>query len=137
VSLDMGSSRLTNVSPAAIPGRAWDLGTMSCGRSEKRKGVNRHITMMVFIAHALLELGSGLSKSKKHDGIEAVQAGACLDTIGSKCRRAYTEVLTSFVDLVLKIGEKVRGSSSDAVAAKIVSITAAPRVMLPQGFAKV
>jgi hypothetical protein len=111
---------------------------MSCGRSEKRKGVNRHITMMVFIAHALLELGSGLSKSKskKHDGIEAVQAGACLDTIGSKCRRAYTEVLTSFVDLVLKIGEKVRGGS-DAVAAKIVSITAAPRVMLPQGFAKV
>ncbi len=78
----------------------------------KIKGVNRHITM-VFIAHALLELGSGLSKH----GTEAVQAGACLDTIGSKCRHAYTEVLTSFVDLVLKIGEKVRGS--DAVAAKI------------------
>lgn len=98
----------------------------------KIKGVNRHITM-VFIAHALLELGTGLSK--KH-GTEAVQAGACLDTIGSKCRRAYTEVLTSFVDLVLKIGEKVRGSGG-AVAAKIVSIATAPRVMLPQGFAKV
>lgn len=100
----------------------------------KIKGVRRHITM-VFIAHALLELGTGLSK-KRHDGIEAVQAGVCLDTIGSKCRRAYTEVLTSFVDLVLKIGEKVRGSS-DAVAAKIVSIATAPRVMLPPGFAKV
>lgn len=97
----------------------------------KIKGVSRHITM-VFIAHALLELGTGLSKR----GIEAVQAEACLDTIGSKCRRAYTEVLTSFVGLVLKMGEKVRGRS-DAVAAKIVSIATAPRVMLPPGFAKV
>lgn len=90
----------------------------------KIKGVNRHITM-VFIAHALLELGTGLSKH----GTEAAQAGACLDTIGSKCRHAYTEVLTSFVDLVLKIGEKVRGSSG-TIAAKIVSIATAPRVML-------
>jgi hypothetical protein len=63
---------------------------------------------MVFIAHTRLELGPALSQSKH--GTEAVQAGACLDTIGLKCRRAYTEVLTSFVDMVLKIGEKVRGS---------------------------
>lgn|GEM_PF-3812620 len=69
------------------------------------------------------------------DGIETARAGTCLDTIGSKCRRAYTEVLT-FVNPVLKIGEKVLGSSG-AVAAKMVSITTIPRVMLPTGFVKV
>lgn len=96
----------------------------------KVKGVKRHITM-VFIAHTLLEMGSGLSSQSK-PGIEAAKAGACLDTIGSKCRHASTEILTSFVDLVLKIGEKVHGD-----AAKIASIVLSPRSMLPAGFAKV
>lgn len=95
----------------------------------KIKGVRRHITM-VFIAHTLLELRSVFSSSSRF-GIEAAKTGAYLDTIGSKCRHASTEILTSFISLVLKIGEKVPD------ARKIASITLSPRSMLSTQFAKV
>jgi len=95
---------------------------------EMRKigGVRRHIAM-VFIAHTLLELGSGASKP----GIEAAKAGTCLDTIGSRCRIAYTEVLVSFIGLVLSIGERVKD------AKKIAAMALSSKVRLGTEFAKV
>ena len=55
----------------------------------KLRGVRRHLTM-VFVAHALLELGL------KRDATLGKLA-ACLETIGAKCRRACAEVLQSFI----------------------------------------
>ncbi len=66
----------------------------------KLRGIRRHLTM-VFIAHALLELGL------KRDATLGKLA-ACLETIGARCRRACAEVLQSLIQTVLKLGEKVR-----------------------------
>jgi SRSO17 transposase len=95
----------------------------------KIKGVRRHITM-VFIAHTLLELRSGFSSSSRF-GIGAAKTGICLDAIGSQCRHVSIEVLTSFISLALKIGDKVTD------ARKIASIALSSRSTLPARFAKV
>jgi SRSO17 transposase len=65
----------------------------------KLRGVSRHLKM-VFVAHALLALGS------KDRAIE--KAMICLETIGSACRRAFTEILCSFIQAVLDVGKKVK-----------------------------
>ena len=87
----------------------------------KIKGVRRHL-QMVFIAHTLLELGSGgttAASSKLDNAIKVAaddsrkQTAALLpnnqkrDTIGFKCRMVYTEVLTSFINLVLQIAAEL------------------------------
>jgi len=92
----------------------------------KLRGVRRHLTM-VFIAHALLELGL-----KRNATLGKL--AACLETIGAKCRRAGAEVLQSLIQTVLKLGEKVRDakqilgmlSSSRAQLRKIMKGGAAP-----------
>lgn len=65
----------------------------------KLRGVRRHLTM-VFVAHALLELGL------KRDA-SLGKLAACLETIGARCRRACAEVLQSLIQTVLKLGEGV------------------------------
>jgi len=66
----------------------------------KLRGVKRH-WLMVFLAHALLQLSSTKGRS-----VEWVKAG--LKTVGSKCRYAALEVLKSFIDLVVKLTQKVK-----------------------------
>lgn len=66
----------------------------------KLRGVRRHLTM-VFIAHALLELGL-----KRNATLGKL--AACMETVGAKCRRARAEVLQSLIQTVLKLGEKVK-----------------------------
>jgi hypothetical protein len=66
----------------------------------KLRGVRRHL-VMVFIAHALLELGL-----KRNATLGKL--AACLETICAGCWRACAEVLQSLIQTVLKLGEKVR-----------------------------
>lgn len=65
----------------------------------KLRGVKRH-WLMVFLAHALLQLSS-----MKGGLVELVKAG--LKTVGSRCRYAFAEVLKSFIQLVMKMAEKL------------------------------
>ncbi|MGD0396315.1 MAG: hypothetical protein ABSB26_05315 [Nitrososphaerales archaeon] len=48
-------------------------------------------------------------------GIEVAKAGTCLDTIGLRCRIGYVEILTSFINLALRLGERVRDARKIAV----------------------
>jgi SRSO17 transposase len=82
----------------------------------KLRGVRRHLTM-VFIAHALLELGL-----KRNATLGKLTA--CLETIGARCRRACAEVLQSLIQTVLKLGEKVRD------AKQILGMLSSSRVQL-------
>ena len=82
----------------------------------KLRGVRRHLTM-VFIAHALLELGL---KQNATLG----KLAACLETIGARCRRACAEVLQSLIQTVLKLGEKVRDTK------QILGMLSSSRVQL-------
>jgi len=65
----------------------------------KLRGVSRHLKM-VFVAHTLLTLGS------KDRAVE--KAVIHLETMGSACRRAFTEILHSFIQAVLEVGKKVK-----------------------------
>jgi hypothetical protein len=109
----------------------------------KIEGVRRHLAM-VLIAHTLLVLGpvptttitqqsSGSSSNKdtKLVRIDVARADACLETIGSRCRLAYREVLVSFIALVLKVGRKLKND-----AERIASVALSSRAKLGD-FAKV
>ena len=75
-------------------------------------GVRRHAAM-VFIVRTLLELGSDGAEPR----IEVAKVGTCLDAIGLRCRIAYVEILTSFISLVLRLGERVKDAKKIAVMA--------------------
>jgi SRSO17 transposase len=105
----------------------------------KIEGVRRHLAM-VLIAHTLLVLGpvptttrsSGSSdKDTKLQRIDVARADACLETIGSRCRLAYREVLVSFITLVLRVGRKLKNDAD-----RIASVALSSRAKLGD-FAKV
>ncbi len=86
----------------------------------KIRGARRHIPM-VFTAHALLVLGSafvGTDSSRKAvpqsaklaKDIRVAKTVASLDqTMGSRRRRVYVEVLTNLLVFVLKLARKLKG----------------------------
>jgi SRSO17 transposase len=78
----------------------------------KIKGVKRHIAM-VFFAYVLLQLGSGFDRIMGN-------IKANLQTIGSRCRLAGTEVLSSLVRFVVKMAHK------DMDARKILDLLTKP-----------
>src|SRR5713226_6657335 len=91
----------------------------------KTRGVKRHLAM-VLIAHTILVLGS------PSHGADAAKAEAVAETIGSRSRFAYTEILTSFVSLVLKVAGELKNDAN-----MIVSMMLSSRAALKGGFAKV
>lgn len=83
----------------------------------KIEGVRRHLAM-VLIAHTLLVLGpvaaaaaGSSSSSSKLQSIDVARTDACLETIGSRCRSAYREVLVSFIALVLRVGRRLKNDA--------------------------
>ena len=66
----------------------------------KLQGLKRH-WLMVFLADTLLQLNP-----KAERLVESVKGG--VKTVGSTCRYAATEVLRSFIDLVMKLAQKVK-----------------------------
>jgi SRSO17 transposase len=104
----------------------------------KISGARRHI-QMVFTAHVLLVLGSAFvgtdSSSEKSvpqtspklaKDIRVAKALASLDqTIGSRRRRVYAEVLTNLLVFVLKLGKKLKGEPK-----KIVQMLLSSKTML-------
>lgn len=78
----------------------------------KISGVKRHVSM-VFFAYILLQLGTGFDTMMGN-------LKANLRTIGSRCRMAGTEVLSSFVRFVLKMAHK------DMDARRIMEILTQP-----------
>jgi len=68
----------------------------------KMRGIKRHLRM-VLIAHTLLSLGSV--------DCAAGKAIVYLETIGAACRRAFAEILRSFIQAVLEIGRRVKDPS--------------------------
>jgi hypothetical protein len=103
----------------------------------KISGARRHI-QMVFTAHALLVLGSafvGTDSSQEKSvpqspklakDIGVAKALASLDqTIGSRRRRVYEEVLTNLLAFVLKLGAKLKGEPR-----KIVQMLLSSKTML-------
>lgn len=93
----------------------------------KIKGVKRHLAM-VFIADTLLEFSSAV---EPRVGIQVAKGATCLDTIGLRCRIVCTELLTSFIQFVLKVAEKIPDPR------QIVSMTMLSRTGLRTEFAKV
>jgi len=91
---------------------------------------------MVLIAHTLLVLGpvpsSSTSEDTKLRRIDVARADACLETIGSRCRLAYREVLVSFITLVLKVGRRLKND-----AGRIASLALSSRAKLDVNYAKV
>jgi hypothetical protein len=105
----------------------------------KISGARRHI-QMVFTAHVLLVLGSAFvvgadSSSEKSvpqtspklaKDIRVAKTLASLDqTIGSRRRRVYAEVLTNLLVFVLKLGKKLKGEPK-----KIVQMLLSSKTML-------
>jgi SRSO17 transposase len=92
----------------------------------KIAGVKRHISM-VFFAYILLQLGSGFERIMGN-------LKANLRTIGSRCRLAGTEVLSSLVRFVVKMAHR------DMDAKKIMDLLMKPprevRVLALERFAK-
>jgi len=66
----------------------------------KLRGVRRH-WLMVFLANTLLQLSS-------RRGEPVAWMGTGLKTVGSRCRYAAFEVLRSFVDLVVRLAQRVK-----------------------------
>jgi len=64
----------------------------------KINGVKRHIAM-VFFAYIIMQLGPGVSGVMRN-------LKANLRTVGSRCRLAYAEVLSSLVTFVVKMAQK-------------------------------
>jgi len=85
----------------------------------KIRGARRHI-QMVFTAHVLLVLGSAFVASPEKSGemqqstklakdVRVAKAEASLDqTIGSRRRRVYIEVLTNLLVFALNLGRKLK-----------------------------
>jgi SRSO17 transposase len=69
----------------------------------KIKGVSRHL-QMILVAHTLLSLGP--------EDRAAGKAMVYLETIGSACRRAFAEILRSFIQAVLEIGKRVKDAGN-------------------------
>ena len=141
--LDMRADKLLNVYA-----RWWKIDSFyrdakqSLGMDDyevrKIEGVRRHLAM-VLIAHTLLVLGPAAaagellsSSSSKLRSIDVARTDACLETIGSRCRWAYREVLVSFITLVLKVGRKLKND-----AGRIASLALSSRAKLGADFAKV
>lgn len=143
--LDMKADKLLN-----LYARRWKIDSFyrdakqNLGMEEyemrKIEGVRRHLAM-VLIAHTLLVLGpvpsttrsSGSSNNDtKLRRIDAARADACLETIGSRCRLAYREVLVSFITLVLRVGRKLENDAD-----RIASLALSSRAKLRTDFAKV
>jgi SRSO17 transposase len=141
--LDMKADKLLNVYA-----RRWKIDSFyrdakqSLGMDDyevrKIEGVRRHLAM-VLIAHTLLVLGPAAaagelssSSSSKLRSIDVARTDACLETIGSRCRWAYREVLVSFITLVLKVGRKLKND-----AGRIASLALSSRAKLGADFAKV
>ena len=78
----------------------------------KIEGVKRHIAM-VFFAYVLLQLGSGFDRIMGN-------LKANLRTIGSRCRLAGTEVLSSLIRFVVKMAQR------DKDARKIMDLLTKP-----------
>jgi len=102
----------------------------------KIEGVRRHLAM-VLIAHTLLVLGPVPGSNDDDEDtrlrrIDVARADACLETIGSRCRLAYKEVLVSFIALVLRVGRKLKND-----AGRIASLALSSRARLGTEFAKV
>ncbi len=99
----------------------------------KIEGVRRHLAM-VLTAHTLLVLGPVVAaeSSSKLQRIDVARADACLETIGSRCRSAYREVLVSFITLVLRVGRKLKND-----AGRIASLALSSRAKLGADSAKV
>ena len=66
----------------------------------KLRGIRRH-WLMVFLAHNLLQLSS-----RKGEPVAWIKTS--LKTVGSRCRYATLEILKSFVDLVVRLAQKVK-----------------------------
>ena len=66
----------------------------------KLRGIRRH-WLMVFLAHDLLQFSS-----RRGGPIGWMKAG--LATVGSRCRYAVMEVLSSFIELVVNLARKVK-----------------------------
>lgn len=81
----------------------------------KIRGVSRHLHM-ILVAHTLLSLGSVDRAAGK--------AMVYLETIGSACRRAFAEILRSFIQAVLEIGSRVKD------AGKILGVLSSSRKQL-------
>ncbi|MGH2638261.1 MAG: hypothetical protein ACRDF4_03095, partial [Rhabdochlamydiaceae bacterium] len=79
----------------------------------KIQGVKRNVSM-VFFAYILLQLGSGFDIIMKN-------LKANLRTIGSRCRMAGTEILSSLVRFVLKMAH-----NKDMDARKIIELLTQP-----------
>ena len=101
----------------------------------KIEGVRRHLAM-VLIAHTLLVLGpvpeSNDEDTKLQRSIDVARADACLETIGSRCRLAYREVLVSFITLVLRVGRELGNDAN-----RIASLALSSRAKLDANYAKV
>jgi SRSO17 transposase len=139
--LDMKADKLLNVYA-----KRWKIDSFyrdakqNLGMEEyemrKIEGVRRHLAM-VLIAHTLLVLGPVLAGSNgeedtKLQRIDVTRAGAVVETIGSRCRLAYRQVLVSFIALVLKVGRKLEND-----AERIASLALSSRARLGTDFAKV
>ncbi len=99
----------------------------------KIEGVRRHLAM-VLIAHTLLVLGP-VPESKedtKLQRIDVARAEAVVETIGSRCRLAYREVLVSFIALILRVGKKLENHAD-----RIASLVLSSRAKIETNFAKV
>lgn len=66
----------------------------------KLRGIRRH-WLMVFPAHNLLQLSS-----RKGEPVAWIKTS--LKTVGSRCRYAALEILKSFIDLVVRLAQKVK-----------------------------
>lgn len=142
--LDLKSDKLLNVYA-----KRWKIDTfyrdakqnlgMEDYEMRKIAGVRRHLAM-VLIAHTLLVLGPVPSSSSNEDEdtklqkrIEVARVDACLETIGSRCRLAYREVLVSLIELVLRLGRRF-GHDAGRIAS---SLTLSSRAKVDADFAKV
>jgi SRSO17 transposase len=101
----------------------------------KIEGVRRHLAM-VLMAHTFLVLGPVPESPNEEDtklrGIDVARAEAVVETIGSRCRLAYKQVLVSFIALVLRAGRKLEND-----AERIASLVLSSRARLGADFAKV
>ncbi len=109
--LDMKADRMLNVYA-----KRWKIDSfyrdakqnlgMEDHEMRKIEGGRRHLAL-VFVAHTLLVLGPAGGPSKL-SSIDVARANACLETIGSRCRFVYREVLVSFIKLVSEDGQEAR-----------------------------
>ncbi|MDG6981184.1 MAG: transposase, partial [Nitrososphaerota archaeon] len=99
----------------------------------KIEGVRRHLAM-VLIAHTLLVLGPVPNEEEdtKLQQIDVARAEAVVETIGSRCRLAYREVLVSFIALVVRVSRKLEND-----AERIASLMLSSRARLGADSAKV